>query len=918
MNTPTAYTPLECLLLFQSLVQYGAEDKSFVQISDLLTNNDLVKEGETYDPARLRSDALRELYLQLLREELKSEQDGHSDGTQSTSRKRKLQSPALPTIKDALEYKEKLPILVDRLYGRYRDHIVRGIREDEREYAELQKEISELEKIEEDDRILKEDSTIANKNGSLSPKDVRPKTNGTSPIVPPKEKQLEALPSPALPAEPSLPVEIVSHKTPAAHVTSPRVTARPEGLGIDNLVSQVSPAPLSPTVDPRSPNGAADIPPSQQSPAPNGPHGPSPLQPPQQPGIAYKWEPAYQAGPPQQPQYQGQPYQQYPPQYSPQSYPPPRGSFPPHGVPPHLRVPSSPHSSQSPVLAPPSGTIRRSSSSSGMDALADLAGQQYRAPSGSPMQQQGPFTPGACPPPYPPQQRPTPGTIPPNGPQWNQQYMPTYPGSPQQFYPPPTNQRPPFPPQPNILPAENRQYNSPYNPSQGPRPSMPTSGPNTPRQHQMPPGTPLNQGFPMRTTGSGTRWTYNPLTASSPAIPYTIVPSPAVEPLSPVLSSAKASTGKKLTKKAMQTPDVPKLRGKPGPKPGSKRGAQKMQAASTESPIVTGARRSMSVTSHTDHPDELSLDVKEEVQTPLPLGEEETGDTTADESSLPPRQLMSRPKRPTQLTTSPAAKKRKRAESHLSTPSTPREVMPLPTHVLWTRNFAKISTSAMETVVGHRHASLFANPIKERDAPGYSKIILRPQDLKTIKSAISAGQRAALEKEKSLGSEISRSDSSIWLPISEDLVPPKGIINYAQLEKELMRMFANAIMFNADPARGFGDRLGSQKDKKGGEGYEFDEDGVVKDTRDMQQYVEKWIGDLRAAEQMSKPAAARGSSVGRGGSVARGGSLARGSSVRDSSIAVTEDEVDELAGDVGEVASNAGGSVAKRRRKAAS
>jgi hypothetical protein len=222
----------------------------------------------------------------------------------------------------------------------------------------------------------------------------------------------------------------------------------------------------------------------------------------------------------------------------------------------------------------------------------------------------------------------------------------------------------------------------------------------------------------------------------------------------------------------------------------------------------------------------------------------------------------------------------------------------------------------METVIGHRHASLFANPIKERDAPGYSKIILRPQDLKTIKSAINAGQRAALEKEKSLGPDINKSDSSIWLPISEDLIPPKGIINYAQLEKELMRMFANAIMFNADPARGFGDRLGAHKDKKGGEGYEFDEDGVVKDTRDMQQYVEKWIGDLRAAEQMSKPAAARGSSMVRGGSVARGGSLARGSSVRGSSVAVTEDEVDELAGDGGEVASNAGGSVAKRRRKA--
>lgn len=310
------------------------------------------------------------------------------------------------------------------------------------------------------------------------------------------------------------------------------------------------------------------------------------------------------------------------------------------------------------------------------------------------------------------------------------------------------------------------------------------------------------------------------------------------------------------------------------------------------------------------------MDVKEEVETPLPIGEEEAGDTTADEStSLPlPRPPMSRTKKPTQITTSPAGLKRKRDDSALNTPATPREPVPPSTHVLWTRNFAKISNSAMGAVLGHRYASLFANPIKERDAPGYSKIILRPQDLKSIKSAITAGQKAALEKEKALGSEISKSDSTVWLPISEDLVPPKGIINYAQLEKELMRMFANAIMFNADPTRGFGERLGGHKDKRGGDGYEFDEDGVVKDTREMQQHVEKWIGDLRAAEQVSAKGAPL-SGVG-GSSTVREPSLTRGSSIRGSSIAATDDDADELAGDGAEPVSNTGGSVAKRRRKA--
>ena len=38
---------------------------------------------------------------------------------------------------------------------------------------------------------------------------------------------------------------------------------------------------------------------------------------------------------------------------------------------------------------------------------------------------------------------------------------------------------------------------------------------------------------------------------------------------------------------------------------------------------------------------------------------------------------------------------------------------------------------------------------------------------------------------------------------SADVQPPKAIVNSAQLEKELCRMFANAVMFNPDPQRGF-------------------------------------------------------------------------------------------------------------------
>jgi hypothetical protein len=945
MNTPTAYTPLECLLLFQSLAAFGVEEDSFTQISDLLTHNALVKDGETYDPTRLGPDALRDLYLQLLREESKAEHDGQQNSSQPTSKKRKIQSPASSTIKDAQEDKEKLPQLVERLYARYRDHIVRGIREDERQYADLQREIEELEK-EENERILEE--APAHRNGSLSP-NRRPKTNGASSTLPTlKDKAAET-------------VSKISQPLASPH------TGKHDAQVINDIVSNRAPPPQpSPSLDQRTPNSS--IAPPNQYPRP---HGPSPLQPPQQPGVAYKWEPPYQVGPPH-PQYQQGPYPPYnPSQYSQQGYTP-RGAYPgPHGVPPHLQVPSSPLNGQSPVLLPPPGAALPSSGSPGMplDALADMAGQQqYRAPSGSPMQQQGPFTPGGYAPPYPPpqqqQQRQGSGPMPPA--QWNQQYPPAYQGSPQQYFqPPPMNQISPFPPRSDLPPTENRQYNSPYNPGQGPKPQMQAS---TPRPYY--PGTPIGQGpFTQTpgTTGSGTRWTFQPLTASTPP-PYTSLQPPPVEPLSPVLRPSKSLSGKKST----TILEVAKPKGKPGPKP--KRGAQRTRVGSNPS-LLGGSRRSVSVASPGDHPDELSLDigVKEEAATPRPLPDEETGDTTADDASLPPPRRLGRPPK-----SSNSNLKRKRGKSDSLPVQTPvistihrdfaaRTAAEHEDEVLYTRSFPRISAAALSAIITHRHASLFSVPIKDRDAPGYHSIILRAQDLKSIKAAIKNGERAAIEIEKTMlvdkkSGEDEVREAQVYLPISEDLIPPKGIINFTQLEKELMRMFANAVMFNPDPNRGFGEHFqflthedhegvkgtgkkgdAEAKGKKGGDGYEFDEDGVVRDALDMQAEVEGILQGLRSAEHVSTPihtpvpraggssirgaadgkeirgssvrggsSVRRGSSVGQSGPGRRGAGSVRGSSVATATATATEDEIDELAGD-GEP--NVAASLPKRRRR---
>ena len=72
-------------------------------------------------------------------------------------------------------------------------------------------------------------------------------------------------------------------------------------------------------------------------------------------------------------------------------------------------------------------------------------------------------------------------------------------------------------------------------------------------------------------------------------------------------------------------------------------------------------------------------------------------------------------------------------------------------------------------------------------------------------------------------------------------------------------MFANAIMFNADPDRGVGESFAAihqhKLEHKGAEGYEIDENSVVKDTRAMFAEVEKVVGDLRNAERASEATA---------------------------------------------------------------
>lgn len=235
-----------------------------------------------------------------------------------------------------------------------------------------------------------------------------------------------------------------------------------------------------------------------------------------------------------------------------------------------------------------------------------------------------------------------------------------------------------------------------------------------------------------------------------------------------------------------------------------------------------------------------------------------------------------------------------------------------PGQILASRNFARISQTVINDVIHHRVANVFAKPLTDREAPGYKEFIYRPQDLNSIKKAISNGSKAANAVMEDLTQEGS---SSVWIPESSDVIPPKGIVNSAQLEKELMRMFANAIMFNPDlpTKRGFGPAfrtgqrtavLGATVDEDREETEEVikgkQDVSVVKDTRDMFETVEKSVGDWRSAER-----AAEDGVKGIIGKLRGGGDEAK------------DEEVDELAGEevVGSVEVDEEEKRPKRRRR---
>ncbi|KAM0282929.1 hypothetical protein ACHAQH_002740 [Verticillium albo-atrum] len=1056
MNT-AAYTPLESLLLFQALLVHGVEAAAFARVSDLLKTNALIRDDASYDASRLSPDALRQLFLHLVREELRSEAantavhakaNTNADvdaGLSPNSRKRKAQSPPLPSLKEVIDNFGKIPVLVEKLYARYREQTVKGIREDERRAIALQREIQALEQAERDEEKARAEAKrltaaaqapagtpVPAPSPTPTPELQRPPQlpKGPSPVPPanahPVPSPVPTTIQPTVPSPSPVSVQTRLSSGPQQHI-APRNVAPPSGpspppptVVPQTQTPSVPPnakvqQPFKPTGPPsqvlQPPMGAGQPPPRSVqsttpvplptiSPRPDAPKPKTPGPPGStpQPGTpsTLKWEKPYQppgsAAPqcrPPQPQAPatnapttpGQPQQSVPwhapPQGQPPSHPPQTQAQPQPQPVLHAgqgpRPPQPPPQHQQPVLVPPQTASQLappvSASGRGVPVFqpSQPAGAPQRPPSTTPIPP--PAVPQARPTPVQSQQQPTQagtGYVPPQNrpiaaapaaspaPSTQQQPLVPPPGwvvqPPQQqaqqhaqlgFTPQYAQQQ--FSPSPTPSQSQQQSANaqkrvaSPYT-NQPPKPAIPAhlAGqlPASPSPAQrtastvVPPKTPVATSPSFIMTGSGTRWTAKstPSTPRPPAQgrPSGDIPSPAFEPLSPVLAPANlpAATPSQAPPSQQATPkaDPAKLnpkqeqlpksiepaqkepREKEGKIPKRGRPSRSMQrdvAQDTPSRVVA---RSQSVASQAD---ELSMDdhelaprVKNEEATPRPA--DEAGDTTADESGPSRRHAVT----PSSVS-SRLAHKRKRQDTPIELPPQPAST---PTHVLWTRQFGKISNPALDQISSHRCANQFAHAIRERDAPGYKGLILQPQDIKSIRAAMTHGNRAAVEAAKKLP-DGDPGTPTLWLPISSDLLPPKSIINSEQLERELVHMFSNAIMYNLDPYRGPGNSFMKREASVDGEGdaepstYRVDEDAVVRDSRIMFVEVERLLGDLRAAERDRSGLPPSGSGSARPTSLA---ATPRGESTPAAQTA--DDDMDELAGDENI------GSTYKRRR----
>ncbi|QDS73766.1 hypothetical protein FKW77_005225 [Venturia effusa] len=812
----SAYTPLEALLLFQYVSNYGLSSGAvFNKVSAILKKDQQISSSTSFDSRRLSPDALRDFFLRVLRD-CKND----VDDPLGTSRKRKVPSPTTPnTLDEAVQDIYLLPPLIRKLYARYREHATIEIRESERKYAKLKKELEDIESGAWNDRLQKEFDSGDWRHDVRreKAKDVEMEEPLTEVIdlsakpIPAPELHRPVLNEPSRRPVASLPEIPREQAGTQASARASKAPERPVELAQARVAEQAmanspsprpgasfqSPQQVPPSHTPSIPPKISPRPPpsqfvasyhAQQSPRPT-PLAPSPGPRPQEIQRAQNRTPTSPAMlPPPLPGMSPAPLPPYPFPMSPQQPPPRHFSQNPYaaGQAPQPHVASGQQSyagssspyANNPHYAPPHGGVQLEPWNVGPQT--PIAAKQH-ATAGHPMAQ------ASARPPFP---------MRPGGPPLLGHAIP--------------NQQPirfsPF----DIA----KMLKTPMLDARRPAISTPSKPENATRW------TPMK--LPARATKKR---------KSSPTRPRTRSVSPISEPSK---SPPPEAVARKPQIVGRQTVTAPVPASEAAARVGrSRRGRGGSVTSSAIGSSIRGRTRSQSVISHADDISMVDNDsvtgraVKNEPSTPADATD--LIHPTIEGVSTPHNGLLGTRRAALQSN----ANKRKRGTRDDSEASDatvqPRLDKGM---VVAVRNFHKTSQTIMNDLTSHKHASLFNDPVKDKRAPGYSSIVKRPQNFNTIRKAISAGNRAvsaisAKDPSTALAGSPRDAGGSVVLPLSEELVPPKGIVNSAQLEKEVMRVFVNAVMFNPGDS------------------------DLVKDAREMFEGMEGTIGDFRSVERSS-------------------------------------------------------------------
>ena len=930
----TQYSPFESLIFLQSIARNGADSSALSTISRSLNSNQFVTNSANYDANRLAPEALKSLFDGLA----KAEEDvtslpvsGDNVGEAIDMRKPNLPVSLASPGRVASEA-AKASHMVDRFYARYKERMIQEIKDEEKEYQALVAGIQTLEDGTNGEKKL--DEALMNQGGSAGSQ--LPASIGNDSVPPQKAADFPT----ASPGRDKTPSRAEASQEDHAQIAE-RQPPHPSS-------GQMLP-PQTPGFEssfPRSPSATAA---SQQQPARSPRSSPAP------PNVV-----------PVRGQHQ---LPGFPPRYAPMQPPMPL----PHTTSPRMSNTLPPISSivAQPPLPPPLPPPPPSK-----------AAPTPRKLSGSAPSRTSPLLPS---PPY--QQQPPYGY--PYA-AWQQYHSPNSPYANLQYY-----HQPPMPPAHTplynqYLPYPHQAPPNHYVPAPYARPPLPgpplpyarVSWPAQPASVSTTPSVKHSAGRPgIRTSGTSTPWTPGGIRLGSPERPLR------ERDVSPL--SDRAASPEQAVKEPDQTQPttIPQERPqKRVPKRGRGRGLRGARAGSTHSSALASRSRSQSLASATseNRPDRANdvkasaLKIKHEApSTPAPLTSDSEQRSSgrrrgrSDALQAPPADVgrsINKRKREsgTEASLSPSLPASRGCGSRIR----PRPEPVDPSLVAVTKNFARMAAPILNDVNAHKLAGIFAKPLTERDAPGYKDLIYRPQDLKSIRAAVGRGSRAAnavideLEATKADGEEAgspatvvkattttTTPSGSILVEKTEELTPPKGIVNSAQLEMEFMRIFANAVMFNPLPPserglpaelkmgrdgsssssrqqqrsqrakaeskdRGwYGGDDGGGVDEGEGEkkGYAQEEEGgIIHDTREIFASVEKSVQRWRSVEQGYIDDVPRN-----GAGVGVGVGLGLGLGLRGGSVSMSDAVAEESAQEEGDLPVGVGsgmGTLRKRRR----